>query len=255
MSQIIECPNCFNEYKIHKSPNLSEDFTPNPKGFCSCEYNSPEEMIEDYDFGFNDPKWVKIAKHFLNHYHPVINEAKIEYKDEWMRFFLKLLQSSANKFGLSIELTDIKENESWSDVLDGKTSRKLKSIIFDENKIIYEDNEDEFQDEEIVFDFPNIKESIKKEFNVDIPISGGNGSSSENPIIIERAEINDYVGAEYACIKYMCKLKDLEWDITRKLTEQHNNRMMDVFYIYLEYKDGTATMATLYFDIDDCFRS
>jgi len=204
--------------------------------------------------GFKNPKWVKIGKYFLNHYHPVINEGSIEYKDEWLRFFLKLLQSSANKYELSIELTNINKNESWSKIEDGKTSRKVKSIIFDENKIIYEEDEtEEDVNDEFVFDFLDLRESIKNKFKVDLPISGGNGSSSENPIIIERTEINDYVGAEYACIEYMCKLKDFQWNITRRLTEQHNNRTMDVFYLYLENRDKSATITTLYFDINDCY--
>ncbi len=253
MKQMIECPNCYREYNLYKSRNLDKNFVPNPKKVCSCKYNSPEEMMEDHDMGFKDPKWVKIGKYFLNHYHPVINESSIEYKDEWLRFFLKLLQSSANKYGLSLELTNIKKNESWSKVVDGKTSRKVKSMIFDDNKIIYEPDELEDVNDELVFEFLNLRETVKNKYDIDLPIRGGNGSSSENPIIIEKTEINDYVGAEYACIEYMCKLKDLKWDITRRLTEQHNSRMMDVFYLYLENRNKSATIATLYFDINDCY--
>lgn len=41
-----------------------------------------------------------------------------------------------------------------------------------------------------------LKELLKEDFELELPISGGFGNSIDNPIIIHRTEINDYVGTE-----------------------------------------------------------
>lgn len=57
----------------------------------------------------------------------------------------------------------------------------------------------------------NIRELIKKDFGVDLPIKGGTGNSIKNPIIIEKTEMNDYVGTEYAVLKYLGLGRRIEW--------------------------------------------
>ena len=39
-----------------------------------------------------------------------------------------------------------------------------------------------------------LRELLKQDFGKDLPISGGMGNSIDNPIIIHREGINDYVG-------------------------------------------------------------
>jgi hypothetical protein len=41
-----------------------------------------------------------------------------------------------------------------------------------------------------------LKDLLKNDFGADLPISGGFGNSIDNPIIIHRNGINDYVGTE-----------------------------------------------------------
>ena len=45
-----------------------------------------------------------------------------------------------------------------------------------------------------------LKELIKLDFEVELPISGGFGNSLTTPIIIHRNGINDYLGIRLFCI-------------------------------------------------------
>src|SRR5690606_35762870 len=99
--------------------------------WCDCGYSTPEEMMEDQDMGFENPNWIRIAKYFIDIYNKEIEEQTIKNKEENVRFFLKLLKSSANNHYLSIELSDIKGNEKYEPIYDGKSKKKPKSNIFD----------------------------------------------------------------------------------------------------------------------------
>ena len=46
-----------------------------------------------------------------------------------------------------------------------------------------------------------LKQLLKFDCRVELPISGGNGNSIDNPIIIHKTDPNDYVGIEYFILR------------------------------------------------------
>jgi hypothetical protein len=70
----------------------------------------------------------------------------------------------------------------------------------------------------------NIRDLIKNDFDVDLPIKGGTGNSIDDPVLIEWASpINDYVGTEYAFLKYIGIGRGIEWKkIKQQLTTHYS---------------------------------
>jgi len=66
------CPNCFANDGIFWNYDGSEEEIKKiyDQKWCDCGYNSPEEMIEGlakkYEFKFKDPKWVKLARAYID---------------------------------------------------------------------------------------------------------------------------------------------------------------------------------------------
>jgi hypothetical protein len=138
MSVRRTCPNCFRQENIRRNygNDRDEEIKFHKEKWCNCPYESPEEMMLDQDMGFEDPKWIPIAKEFLQEYHIVLNSGAIKTKEEQIRFFLKLLKSSVNSSKKSIELIPKKENEEWYFIIDGKAEKKVKCGIFSNEKNI-----------------------------------------------------------------------------------------------------------------------
>jgi len=130
------CPNCYrNENsRVNFGDNREAERKFHSDKWCNCGYNSPEEMMLDQDMGFLDPKWIPIAKDFIENYHLRLKQGEIKSKEELVRFFLKLIKSSANNIHFSIELVPIKENEKWEFTYHGRTDKKPKTDIFENEK-------------------------------------------------------------------------------------------------------------------------
>ncbi|MGI8892845.1 MAG: hypothetical protein ACR2GN_05230 [Bacteroidia bacterium] len=79
----------------------------------------------------------------------------------------------------------------------------------------------------------NLKEMLKEDFGVDLPIRGGHGNSIDNPIIIEKAIPNNYVDTEMAVIKFIGLGRRIGWKIFSQQLIIHNNRFIDK--IQIEY--------------------
>ncbi len=62
-----------------------------------------------------------------------MNQGHIKNKEENVRFFLKLLKSSANNFRMTINLTPKIEGEEYEFIYDGKTKQKPRVNIFAQN--------------------------------------------------------------------------------------------------------------------------
>lgn len=132
MSINISCPNCFKEGpRMNFGPNRAAESKFHNQPWCNCGYSSPAEMMEDQELGFVDPRWVRIAKYFLNEYYLRLGQGRIESKSENLRFFLKLLQRSGNNYNLSIELVPRKNIEETEYVYDGKPIKQPRNNIFD----------------------------------------------------------------------------------------------------------------------------
>jgi hypothetical protein len=127
------CPNCFRKegIRINFGGNFADEAGFHRQHWCNCGYSSSEKMMQDQDLGFDDPRWVRIVKYFLNEYYLRISQGKILNKDEHIRFFLKLLKSSANNCQLSVELIPRKTNEDWEFIYEGKPKKKPHVNIFD----------------------------------------------------------------------------------------------------------------------------
>lgn len=133
MSMSRTCPNCYRQegVRFNFGGNYEAEADFHRQQWCSCGYSSPEEMMQDQDLGFDDPRWVGIAKYFLNEYYLRISQGRITNKDEHVRFFLKLLKSSINNYRLSAELVPRHEDEDWNYVYDGNTEKEPQANIFD----------------------------------------------------------------------------------------------------------------------------
>lgn len=131
MSMNRVCPNCFqvesSRYNFGDNRKAEREF--HSEKWCDCKYNSPEEMMKDQDMGFKDPKWIAIAKDFIGKYHSSINEGYISNNEELVRFFLKLLKSSANNYHKSISLVERNEDEEWEYIYNGERAHKPKTNI------------------------------------------------------------------------------------------------------------------------------
>lgn len=132
MSMYRTCPNCFKTegIRVNFGENHEAEKEFHKEKWCNCGYNSPEEMMKDQDMGFEDPRWIPIAKYFLKNYHLRIRQGQINSKEEQVRFFLKLLQSSANNYYTSLDLVNLKEVEGYKLIWDGKTETPPKVDIF-----------------------------------------------------------------------------------------------------------------------------
>jgi len=126
------CTNCFRKENVRYNfgNDIESEKRFHSEKWCDCGYNSPEEMMLDQDMGFTDPNWLRIAKDFLTNYHAMLASDKLESKEEQTRFFLKQLKNSANNVYKSIELVEIKKDEGWQAIFDGKTEKKPKTNIF-----------------------------------------------------------------------------------------------------------------------------
>lgn len=136
MSTNRVCPNCFQEENIRFNfgNDRNAERTFHSQKWCSCGYNSPNEMMIDQDLGFNDPCWLRIARYFLENYHLRIAQGEIRSKEELVRFFLKLLKNSASNFHKSIELKN-KTNNEYDFIYNGRSLRTPKAKIMDEYSI------------------------------------------------------------------------------------------------------------------------
>lgn len=100
-----------------------------------------------------------------------------------------------------------------------------------------------------------LKELIRQDFNVNLDISGGLGNSIQNPVIIHRTEINDYLGTEHFILKCLGKGRKVEWKILGQELLNHNNKNIDK--IKIETKEITeyeiiTQIENYYFDITEC---
>lgn len=101
-----------------------------------------------------------------------------------------------------------------------------------------------------------LKELLKNDFGVELPISGGTGNSIDNAIIIHLEGMNDYVGTEYTILRCIGIGRRIEWETLGQQLMSHNNKKIDK--IKIETKQTTDSeiitqVENYYFDISECF--
>ncbi len=102
----------------------------------------------------------------------------------------------------------------------------------------------------------NIKELLKKDFDVDLPIRGGNGNSIESAIIIEKqSPVNDYTGVEYYILKLIGIGRNVEWKTIQQNLMHFEGRKIDQIKIQTKLKTKSEIITqteNYYFDITEC---
>lgn len=99
------------------------------------------------------------------------------------------------------------------------------------------------------------KEKILKEYNIDLPIKGGDGASIESPIIIDISQKYNYVRLEKDCMTYACRILQMEWVMEKQELINTEEKYIDVIKIRMSKKDdfqNNFEIAQFYFDISDC---
>ena len=100
-----------------------------------------------------------------------------------------------------------------------------------------------------------LKELLRKDFGIDLPISGGYGQSIEDPIIIQRSGINDYVGTENYILKCLGIGRGIDWNLIGQTLLKHNERYIDQMKIEarkLTDLEIITTIENYYFDVTEC---
>lgn len=100
-----------------------------------------------------------------------------------------------------------------------------------------------------------LRKILRDDFDIDFPISGGTGSSIDNPIVIHRQEPNDYTFVEYGVLRCLGVGRGIEWKLVRQGVMHHNGRTLD--QLKIETKEVTETeiitqVENYYFDITEC---
>ena len=103
-----------------------------------------------------------------------------------------------------------------------------------------------------------LKDLLKSDFGVELPISGGFGNSIVNAIIIHRSGINDYVGTEHFILKCLGEGRGIEWKVLGQELLRHNDQQIDKIKIETKQTKELEIITQIenyYFDITQCFGS
>ena len=102
----------------------------------------------------------------------------------------------------------------------------------------------------------DIKELLKKAFNVDLPIRGGMGNSIEEAVVLESAgPLNDYVSLEYQIMDLISTGRDVSWKLERQELLVKDGRRYDKLMVAVKGINGNPMPFVLenhYFDITEC---
>ena len=94
----------------------------------------------------------------------------------------------------------------------------------------------------------SLKEIIKKEFNIVMPISGGDGSSIAEAIKIDKS-YSDWSNVEYTLLKLINQLLGRKWKLAKQSTIQKNGKFFD--QMKLKVTGDKKNYCNYYFDITD----
>lgn len=98
----------------------------------------------------------------------------------------------------------------------------------------------------------SLRELLKQDFDLDLPISGGSGNSKDNPIIIEPTR--NPVDVEYAVLKCLGIGRNVQWKFLRQEFFTYNGKRMDKIKIEVVELTDTQIITTIenyYFQLPD----
>jgi hypothetical protein len=101
----------------------------------------------------------------------------------------------------------------------------------------------------------DLRQLLRKDFDIDFPISGGFGNSRDNAIHIDRQYPNDYTSVEYGILKCLGNGRNVEWKLIQQSTLHHHGRTLD--QLKIETRETTedeivTQIENYYFDISEC---
>lgn len=102
----------------------------------------------------------------------------------------------------------------------------------------------------------SVRETIKNDFGIDLPISGGWGNSIDAAVVLHHQIPNDYVSVEYEYIGCIAKYSGFKWKLISQNLVSENNKRYDVIKIEaVAENDGEVRSKTMnfHFDITGCF--
>lgn len=100
-----------------------------------------------------------------------------------------------------------------------------------------------------------IKEMIKKRFGYNLPISGGNGGSMDDSIILHyhNHHYYDYVKLEWMIINFMTRNSETHYEFKEQLLIEDADKVYDRIKIKM-FGDGSISQCRyFYFDITETF--
>lgn len=101
----------------------------------------------------------------------------------------------------------------------------------------------------------SVRQMLKRDFGVDLPISGGIGNSINNPVIIEPQAGTDYRQVENDYLKYVCMGRKVIWEFIGRDPVGRGDRRMDKVRIGTQEftpEEVITQVEHYYFDITDC---
>jgi len=94
----------------------------------------------------------------------------------------------------------------------------------------------------------SLKETIQKNFGIELPISGGWGGSIEDAIKIDK-EYKDWSDVMYTCLRLINRMLGRGWKLVKQTTVEKDGKTFD--QMKLEIEGDSNNYYNYYFDISD----
>lgn len=95
-----------------------------------------------------------------------------------------------------------------------------------------------------------LRELLKQDFGLDLPISGGSGNGKDNAIIIGKTP--DYVAVEYAIVRCLCIGRDVDYEFLSQNLVEEGGREYDMLRVETRWVEGDQDITQIeryWFDI------
>lgn len=100
----------------------------------------------------------------------------------------------------------------------------------------------------------NFRKIIKDKFNIELSIREGNGTTIENPIVIDHTQ---YIRVEKDCINDACKILHMKWVIYKQELIEYMGKSIDVITIRISKNgdfENNYKQTYFYFDISEIIK-
>lgn len=100
-----------------------------------------------------------------------------------------------------------------------------------------------------------IRDIVKEEYGIDLPIHGGQGKDIEDPIVVELTEKNNIIGIEYTVLIFLGVINDYDWQPISQTLHLLDNKKVDQIDIQISDDNDPESfrIEKIYFEITECF--